>query len=337
LEQKGPVLMRWKFVVFVLVAALAGGGGYYAWMKVKPAELPAGIARSNGRLEAERTDIATKFPGRIADVLVKEGDTVKKGQLLVKMDTAELEAQLREAEARTEEIRQQLEQALALRTQRQSELTLAEQEYERSRLLGKKGYTPTEKVQQRRAAMARAEAALHSAEAGIGRAKAAVSASMAGIERIRQNLSDYDLVAPRDGRIQYRLAQPGEVLGAGGRVLTLLDFNDVYMTIFLPTKDVGRLAIGAEARIVPDAAPQYVVPARVSFVASNAQFTPKYVETKNEREKLMFRVKIRLPQEILTRYSSRVKAGITGVAYVQIAPKVEWPENLAVNLPETGN
>ncbi len=332
---KGQVFMRWIFSVLLLGVALAGG--YFAWMKYKPAELPEGIVRSNGRLEAGRTDIATKFPGRIAEVLVQEGDSVKKGQLLVKMDTAELEAQLREAEAKAEEIRQQLEQAIALRAQRQSELTLAEQEYERSRLLGKKGYTTTEKVQQRRAAMSRAEAALKSADAGIGRAKAAVAASLAGVERIRQNISDYSLLAPRDGRIQYRLAQPGEVVGAGGRVLTLLDFNDVYMTIFLPTRDVGRLAIGAEARIVPDAAPQYVVPAKVSFVASNAQFTPKYVETRNEREKLMFRVKIRLPQEILTRYSSRVKAGITGMAYVQIAPDVTWPENLAINLPETGS
>ena len=88
---------------------------------------------------------------------------------------------------------------------------------------------------------------------------------------IKENLKDYVLTAPRNGRVQYRLALPGEVLGAGGKVLTLLDLTDVYMTIFLPTNDVGKLELGSEARIIPDAAPQYAVPATISFVASDAQ------------------------------------------------------------------
>ncbi|MBZ0215073.1 MAG: HlyD family efflux transporter periplasmic adaptor subunit, partial [Fimbriimonadaceae bacterium] len=200
--------------------------------------------------------------------------------------------------------------------------------------LGERGYTPVEKVQQREAAKVAAEAAIRSANAGIERAKAAVAVSVARAERIRENLKDYVLTAPLSGRIQYKVAQPGEILGAGGRVLTLLDMNDVYMTIFLPTNDVGTLEIGAEARIVPDAAPQYVVPATVSFVAADAQFTPKYVETATEREKLMFRVKVRLPQEILTLYAQRVKAGITGMAYVRVSRDADWPAWLSISLPE---
>jgi HlyD family secretion protein len=133
--------------------------------------------------------------------------------------------------------------------------------------------------------------------------------------------------------VQYRLALPGEVLAAGGKVLTLLDLTDVYMTVFLPTSEAGRLAIGAEARIVFDAAPQYVVPASVSFVASEAQFTPKYVETKSEREKLMFRVKVQLSREVLEKYAQWVKTGVTGVAYIRLDPQIEWPAKLAVALP----
>ncbi|MEP0322121.1 MULTISPECIES: HlyD family efflux transporter periplasmic adaptor subunit [Alphaproteobacteria] len=327
--------MRWKRTVLLLIGAvILAGGGYAVWINLRAAALPPGFAQSNGRLEAERVDIATKFPARVDEVLVKEGDTVTAGQVLVRMDTAELEAQLREAEASIQENEQLLDQAITLLAQRKSELTLAEQEYERSRILGEKGYTTTEKVQQRLSAKAAAEAGVNSAVAGIERAKAAVAAAVARAERIRENLKDYVLTAPRDGRIQYRLAQPGEVLGAGSRVLTLLDLTDVYMTIFLPTKDVGTLEIGAEARIVPDAAPENVVPATVSFVASEAQFTPKYVETESEREKLMFRVKVRLPPEILRLYSQRVKAGITGVAYVRLSPDAQWPDDLAVNLPK---
>ncbi|MBZ0215428.1 MAG: biotin/lipoyl-binding protein, partial [Fimbriimonadaceae bacterium] len=128
--------MRWKLIIFILAAALIGGGGYFVWLEFKPVELPPGFAKSNGRLEAERVDIATKFPGRVKEVLVNEGDTVAAGQVLARMDSAELEAQLQEAEAAVQESEQQLDQAIALLAQRKSELTLAEQEYERSRSLG---------------------------------------------------------------------------------------------------------------------------------------------------------------------------------------------------------
>lgn len=327
--------MRWKMVALLAGAVLVGGGAYFAWLNLKPADLPAGIARSNGRLESERVDIATKFAGRVKDVLVREGDSVKAGQVLVLMDTAELDAQLHEAEAAARQSEQQLDQAIALLAQRKSELVLAEQDLQRSQQLVDKGYTPREKFEQRQAAQATAQAGVNSANAGIGQAKAAIEAAVARVERIKQNLKDYVLAAPRSGRIQYRLAQPGEVLGAGGKVLTLLDLTDVYMTIFLPTKEVGQLQLGAEARIVPDAMPQYVVPASVSFVAADAQFTPKYVETKSEREKLMFRVKVRIPPEILQRYSQRVKAGVPGVAYVKVLHDTQWPNHLKVNLPPT--
>ncbi len=326
--------MRWKTVLFLIVVIAIGGGGYFAWLQLKPAGLPPGFASSNGRLEAERTDIATKFAGRVKHVLVNEGDVVKAGQILARMDSADIEAQLVEARAATEEAEQQLDQAVALLSQRKSELTLAEQEYERSRILGKKGYTTLEKVDQRNAVRLTAQASVISAEAGIKRAKAGIKAAVARASRLEETLKDYTLTTPVSGRVQYRLAQPGEIIGAGGKIVTILDLSDVYMTIFLPTREAGKLEIGAQARVVPDAASQYVVPANVSFVASDAQFTPKYVETANEREKLMFKVKLRLPPEVLKKYAKRVKAGITGVGYVKLSPTAKWPENLKVKLPE---
>ena len=98
--------------------------------------------------------------------------------------------------------------------------------------------------------------------------------------------------------MQYRVAQPGEVLGAGGKVLNIVDLADVYMTFFLPEQAAGRVALGQDVRIILDAAPQYVIPAAVSFVASTAQFTPKTVETASERQKLMFRVKAQISPEL---------------------------------------
>ena len=94
--------------------------------------------------------------------------------------------------------------------------------------------------------------------------------------------------------MQYQLARNGEVVAAGGKILTILDLQDVYMTVFLPAATAGKLEIGGEARIILDPVPQYVIPASVSFIAADAQFTPKTVETAEEREKLMFRVKLKV-------------------------------------------
>ena len=94
--------------------------------------------------------------------------------------------------------------------------------------------------------------------------------------------------------MQYQLARAGDVVAAGAPIVTILDLTDVYMTIFLPAADAGRISVGDEARIILDPVPDYVVPASVSFVAADAQFTPKTVETKDERAKLMFRMKLKV-------------------------------------------
>lgn len=145
------------------------------------------------------------------------------------------------------------------------------------------------------------------------------------------------LTAPVSGRVQYKLVQPGEVVAAGAPVVTLLDLTDVYMTIFLPAAEAGRLAIGDEARLVLDPAPQYVIPAKVTFVAADAQFTPKSVETSDEREKLMFRVKLAIAPDLLKSYEARVKTGVRGIAYVRTASNAIWPADLAVKLPGAGH
>ncbi len=106
------------------------------------------------------------------------------------------------------------------------------------------------------------------------------------------------------------------------------------MTIFLPAADAGRLTVGDEARIVLDPVPDFIIPAKVSFVAADAQFTPKTVETKDERAKLMFRIKLKIDPDVLQQFYSRVKTGIRGMGFVRTKPGVDWPDDLKVNLPK---
>lgn len=313
----------------VLVAVLA----VLAWQSLKEPGLPDGIASGNGRLEATQVDITTKFAGRLAEVSVKEGDNVYAGQVMARMDVRELEAELHQAQAQVTQAQKQRNAAAAVIAQRRSEVTLAEKNLARSRELYEGQNIPIEQLQRSETAVQTAQAALSAAEAELALAEAAIDAARARVESVRTRIDDSALKTPLNGRVLYRLAEPGEVLPAGGKVFTVLDLTDASMTIFLPTLQAGRLRIGDEARIVLDAIPEYTIPATVSFVSPEAQFTPKEVETRTEREKLMFRVKVRIDPALLAKHGAIMKTGVPGVAYVRLGSGVAWPERLQVRLP----
>lgn len=321
---------RWLIVAMLVVAAAAG---LYAWKRFTPAPLPAGFAVSNGRLEARQVEIATKLAGRIETVLAQEGDFVEAGQIIARMDTNTLRAQLQEARADVARARTAVDTAAAVVEQRRSELELAGRTLKRSQELVKGGFISSEKLDTDNAQMKVTSAALVAAQSQVVESKSAVTAKNATAARIQADIDDSILRAPSAGRVQYRLAEPGEVLAAGGRVVDMLNLTDVYMTVFLPEALAGKLVIGADARLVLDAEPQYVIPARVTFVATEAQFTPKTVETASERDKLVFRVKAQIGPEVLRTYWARVKSGVPGVAYVRIDSTAPWPEKLAIGLP----
>jgi HlyD family secretion protein len=182
------------------------------------------------------------------------------------------------------------------------------------------------------AQLAAADAAIATARSQVAGVKSAAESARARIERIRADITDSALRAPRDGRVQYLVAQSGEVVGSGGRVLNIADLSDVFMTFVLPAAAEGRIALGSEVRLVLDAAPGYVIPAHVSFVADVAQFTPKTVETAVEREKLMFRVRAQVPADLLRKHILQVKTGLPGMAYVKLDPAAPWPAQLQKGL-----
>src|SRR6185437_8369812 len=271
---------------------------------------------------------ATKFAGRIARLQADEGDLVHAGDVVAVMDTRDLEASLRRAEAVVRQSQHALDEARANVTQQQSQVQLAKLQLERARYLLQKEDISKEVFDQRQQQMDGARAALDAAIAKVGEAEHALDAATHDVELYRVNIADNTLVAPRDGPIEYRVANVGEVLPAGGKVLTMLDASYVYMDIYLPTVEAGRVRLGDEARIVLDAYPDHVIPASVVFVASQAQFTPKTVETKDEREKLMFRIRVRVDPERLEGRAALVRSGLPGTGYVRTDPNAAWPPQL---------
>ena len=323
-----PSRRRWVRPLLLLGVLLAGLlGGLYWWFGTGTG-LPAGIARANGRIEADEIDIDTKFAGRIAEILADEGDMVKAGQVLARMDVRDLRASLAKAEAQVLQALQAVASATADLEQQKSQLKLAQQQMQRSRSLFEKGYATRELLDQRQSEVDARSAAVESATARIRQAQHALDAARQDATLVEVNIADNVLVAPRDGRIQYRLANTGEVLGAGGKVFTMLDTAYVYMDVFLPTAEAGRVVLGDDARIVLDALPDLPIPAKVTSLATEAQFTPKTVETQSERDKLMFRVRVRIDPELLRRHAAEVRAGLPGVSYIRLDPRTPWPAAL---------
>ena len=350
--------MKMRILVWgVLIVVVCGAFWLYnAVVNQKPYD-PEKFVMGNGRLEATEVTISAKLGGRIEKFYVEEGDLVTNGQKLVEIQTDELradltkaKASLAEAEASVKEAeititvkRAEAEAAKGAVAEKKSLLNGAENKLRRYKS-AQAGAIPVTEIEDAETTIQMYKAQLMSAEASAKRAevevesagsrlevvKANVTAQKAAIARIEVDIKDSTIVARHDGRIQYRIAQLGEMVGAGAGILNLVDLTDVYMTLFIPEKLVGRVAQGADCRIVLDAGKQWPIPAQISYVSSIAQFTPKTVETEAEREKLMFRVRARIPAELLKKRIEYARTGLPGVAYVRLDPQADWPEFLKV-------
>ena len=357
-----PKSKKMMVIIVVAVGVTAVVAAVLAWKLLKPSGPGVGFVSGNGRIEATEIDIAAKIAGRVKKILVNEGDFVQLDQPLAQMQVDTLDAQRDEARAQSRQAvtavasaealvaarKSDTAAAQALVIQRGSELDAAQRKLARFETLFKEKVVPLQEVDDNRtivrvataaqtAAQAQEEAgqsAIKAAETQVVSAVAGVAATKAAIARIEADIQDSQLKAPRAGRVQYLVVQPGEVLAAGGKVLNLVDLSDVYLTFFLPETAVGKVPLGSDVHVVLDALPEYVIPAKVSYVSSTAQFTPKTVETASERQKLMFRVKARIDSALLLKHIKVVKTGLPGVAWLKTDSKVPWPANLEIKVPE---
>lgn len=344
--------MKVKKPYVIGVIVVLGVIAYFIWQNMHQQDTD-GIVSGNGRIEATEINISSKLSGQLEEVSVKEGEFVEPGQVLARIKISTLEAQVLEAEAQKQQAQDAIataeaqvamrisekEAAEAMVDQRETELTAVQRRLSRTEILAKDGAVSKQQLDDERAdvksaiavlssaksQVKSAESAILAAKSQVSSAKSQVEAVKATIQRLNYDIEDAQLKSPLKARVQFQVAQPGEMIAAGGRVMNLIDLSDVYMTFFLPEAVAGRVAIGTEVRIVLDAAKNVVIPAKVSFVADTAQFTPKSVETESERQKLMFRVKAKIDPKLLEKYITQVKTGLPGVAYIKIDHDAAWP------------
>ena len=348
-----PSLKKYAPVALAIGVVIAG---LLLWKFMQNNGPGSNFVSGNGRIEAIEIDIATKMAGRIETVLVKEGQYVQAGQPLVQMQSDTLQAQRDEAHAREQQaihsvVSAQAQLAARMSDQaaaqavvimRESDLDAAQRRLARTSTLAKEGASSKQELDDDRARVKSMQATLNAAKAQVEAARAAanaanaqvtgaqafVTASEATTKRIDADLKDSLLKAPRAARVQFVIAQEGEVLGAGGKVLNLVDLQDVYMSFFLPEAAAGKVNLGAQVRIVLDSSATRPLPATVTFISSTAQFTPKTVETASERQKLMFRVKAKIDQGYIDQNSNRIKTGMPGIAWLRLDANTPWPANL---------
>lgn len=313
----------------IIVVTVSAVIVYLFWPK---SNLPQGLTKTNGRLEMNLIEAATLYPGRIEETLVQEGDEVKKDDILVKMANTETQAQLHIAEAARQRGKEAANRASAETEAYQQKMNLAALDYQNAVHLRKEQLISVSELKKRKLALSAVKAQVAAAKAAIQEAKAAQQEAQANIDRIHGVEEDFSIKAPLSGRVESRLVEVGDVIAQGTKVVTILDYHQVFMNVYLSTASIANISLDDEARIVLDNI-NAVFPARIKYISSKAQFTPKYVETEAEREKMRYRVKLLLPEKVAIKYQKLLKNGLTGVAYVRIDPKQPWPKKLQVNLP----
>jgi HlyD family secretion protein len=305
---------RLKFVIpaLILVAALV------TWLVLRNGSGSAGALFASGTVEGTEADLGFQVPGRVAEVGPHEGDAVSAGEQVAVLDTAELgaahaaaEAQLAAAQARLAELErgsrpEEVAQARAgvrSATQRADE---ARRDAERAARLYQGGAISQQARDRATTAKDVSEAALDQAQQALALVRAGprteviraqramVEQARANLERARAALDNAVIHAPFAGVVTVRHREPGETVSPGAPVLTVLDPNDRWVRIYVREDEVGRVHLGEKATITSDTYPDRKYQGTVIFIGSQAEFTPRNVQTQKERIKLVYPVKVRI-------------------------------------------
>ena len=294
---KRPVVLAG--LALLLVAA--GFFGYDLWRAHQA--LPAGLIQVNGRIEGDRILVASRYPGRVAQLLAHEGDVVKAGQLLVKLDDSQARAQLRAARAAVTALQADVEAA-----RRHAEQ--AQRDAERFHALRAEGTASIHEAEQ-------AELGARVAQDQYAAAQAQLARARAGLSEAQTVLADLSVRAPEDGTITTRMADSGEVAAAGSVLFTLVNLDHLYLKVYVPEALIGKIRLGLPAKIYTDAFPNRPFDAELRTIASQAEFTPKEVQTADERVKLVYAVKLYLKENP----EHRLTPGLPADAVIR------WPED----------
>lgn len=291
-------------VLAVLAAAACGG------------KAPKDVIEASGTIEAVEVLVSSKVAGQVLELRFKEGDRVEAGDALAVVDNAALDIQLRQAQAGVRLAEAQLAllvkgarsedigQAEAALAQAATALRSAEDDARRMRELARTGSVTPKQAEDAEARLTVASAQRAAAAEALAKvrrlarpeevqaAEARLAQAQAAADLLEKTIADCTITAPVAGVVTHKAAERGELVGPGSAVVTLADLDDVFVVIYLAEKDAGRVRLGDPVDIAIDAFPGRAFPGRITYISPEAEFTPKNVQTKEDRVKLVFGVKV---------------------------------------------
>jgi len=294
---------------------------------------------ASGTIEAVEVNVASKVPGQLIALAVEEGTRVKTGDKLASIDHASLDIQLRQAEAgvalaeaqlallvkgaRSEDIRQ----AEAALKQAEANLTIADEDARRMRALAKTGSATAKQRDDAEARLTVAAAQRNAASEALSKvqrlarpeevraAEARLAQAQAAADLLRKTISDCEITAPAAGIVTHKAAEAGELVTPGQTIVTISELDSVYVMIYVTDKELGRVKLGGAAEIKIDTFPDKSFPGQITYISPEAEFTPKNVQTKEDRVKLVFGVKVEIENK-----DGLLKPGLPADALIRFVP-----------------
>ena len=283
-EVKIPPVSKKKklrpIVIAVIVIIAASVAAFFIFEKEIAGGKPIKVS---GNIEGNDVRISFRVQGQIEQLLSDEGMVIKTGDVVAKLNTDELSKIKAEAEA---------------------SLKLAEYQYELDRI----DYVRAENLLQAGAISAQKR---DTAKTKMDTDKANVEALRAQLELANTRLSFADLASPLNGYILVKTAEEGEVVQIGAPVFTAIDLNDIWVTAYINEKDLGRVKLNQEAYVMTDSYKNKKYKGWISFISQQTEFTPKYIQTTEERVKYVYRIKVRVDNSSLD-----LKPGMPADAYI---------------------
>lgn len=366
-NQTKPTIIT-LFVIIVGVAAFAGW-----WLYGREAPLPDGLIQANGRIEGDHYIVAGKAPGRIMQLGAREGDSVKKGQIMAQLDDARVSAGVTRAKAGVEvskarfstakikleilrkDVPLKIDTAKAGVSHAKAQVVVAKADVRqagrdagRMKTLLKKRVVEKHRSEEAdlawtakrsaliavREGLKQAQKRLAEAELGWAQIKAMedevkargaqVALAEAALAEARSLLDDLTIHAPATGVVTTRIVNSGEVVTAGSPMFDIVDLDRLYLKVYIPEKVIGKVRLGLPARIYTDAFPDRPFPAKIRYIASQAEFTPKEVQTPDERVKLVYAVRLYLD----SNPEHRLTPGLPADAVIRWREETPWAKPL---------
>ena len=365
---------RTKIIIITLLVIIVGAAALACWWFYgREVPLPDGLIQANGRIEGDHYIVAGKAPGRIMKLGAREGDFVKKGQIVVQLDDARVKAGVTRAKAgvgvsktrfsaahikleilkkdvplKIDTAKADVSHARAQLVAAKADARQAGRDAGRMKTLLEKGAVEKHRSEEadlawttKRSALITAREVLKQAqkrlaETELGWAqikamedevkgyKAQVAQAEAALTEASSLLDDLTIHAPATGVITTRIVNSGEVVAAGSPMFDIVDLDRLYLKVYIPEKVIGKVRLGLSARIYTDAFPDKPFPARIRYIASQAEFTPKEVQTPDERVKLVYAVRLYLdsnPEHSLT-------PGLPADAVIRWKEETPWAKPL---------